>query len=207
MTPSRLLLAWTILRLRNPLVASRIVMTKPRPQVGASVSELEEYYRSASYTLDPPSSPADALTQSLNSLTLAHINYPRRRSEDLCWEYNNGPRTLSSEQLFTLQFHRALSKNSRGSTSSSSARYPTSGTSSAADVGSEKREQYIVILSEAHCVMDGLATYMLSNELFELMGGVSAAASSAPSSGSDYDTRAVDSRSPDSQASGGKKQR
>lgn len=166
-------------------------MTKPRPEPGASVSELEAHYRSASYALDPPSSPADALTQSLDSLTLNHINSPRRRSEDLCWEYNNGPRTLSSEHLVTLQFYRALSKNQPASTTSSSSAHHSSmttgtGTNTGAESG-EKREQYIVILAEAHCVLDGLATFMLSNELFELMGGASAISTyngyTAPSSG------------------------
>lgn len=166
MSPARLLLAWSILRLRHPLIACRISMTAPVPPRGASQATLEAYYRSASFILDSPRSPTEALNGALNSLTLQHGRHSsRKRSEDYVWEYNNGPRTLSPQKLVTFHFARATS-------SRSDAGVDTAG-------GGEKRQQYLLFTSQLHTVLDGISTFMLLDEMFSLIGGNSPISSSS----------------------------
>lgn len=190
MTPARLLLAWSILRLRHPLIASQIIMTKPLPPQQSSstaakptLAELDEHYRSASFVLDPPRSPAHALTESVKSLTLAvdKKKYPRVKSEDLVWDFNNGPRSLSSDELMALRVYRADTTASSSSSSSPSDK-KTHAISNTNDRG-EKREQYILFLTQVHCVLDGISTFVLGNEFFTLIGG-EAASSSIPTTAS-----------------------
>lgn len=188
MTPSRLLLAWSIIRLRHPLIASRVVMTKPLPSSSSSSAsipkptpaQLDEHYRSAAFVLDPPNSPAEALTASVKSLTLAlDPKTPegrKRRSEDLMWEYNNGPRSLSADEMVALRIYRAETPVSSSSNSNSNGRVE--------EGEEEKREQYILFLPTIHAAMDGIATFSMGDEFFALVGGASAISPSSSSSSS-----------------------
>ena len=172
MTPSRVLLAWSIIRLRHPLIASRIVMTKPTPPPNSPRSVLENYYRSASYVLDTPQCPEEAISSSVQSLTMRHTGaYAQyKRSEDLVWEHNNNNRMLSSDELVQLLVYRCKSTHSDSESDSN--------TSIPAAAGIEKRQQYVIAIGAVHCVLDGISTFMLGDELFALLGGNATAATS-----------------------------
>ncbi|KAF8317103.1 hypothetical protein DL93DRAFT_2165762 [Clavulina sp. PMI_390] len=199
MTPSRLLLAWSILRLRHPLIGSRISHLSPQPPLSsnplskssspfssAKKAELDAYYCSAAFVLDPPSSPEAALEQSWSTLDARVTENDKMKSEDLLWDFYNGPRILSAEKVVVLTVVKSDTQGqdeaitaSAATSASNRQSHPSQSRTRASGI---KREQYIMHVALLHCAIDGLATFTIYDELLQLIGASSAVPStSSPS--------------------------
>ncbi|KAF8317107.1 hypothetical protein DL93DRAFT_2095866 [Clavulina sp. PMI_390] len=193
MTPYRLLLAWSILRLRHPLIGSRISHLKPKPPLSPNPlskpspfsttkkAGLDAYYRSAAFVLDPPTSPEAALEQSRSTLDARVAEQEKMRSEDLLWEFSNGPRILSVEKLMVLTI---VKSDTEGQETNADGSAPAGTVNSGKPRPSQnraharyprvKREQYVMQIALMHCAIDGVAAFIICEELLELIGGSSA---------------------------------
>ncbi|KAF8317108.1 hypothetical protein DL93DRAFT_2154399 [Clavulina sp. PMI_390] len=185
MTTSRLHLAWSILRLRHPLLSCHISHLKSKPPMSSDPASptkkslLDEYYRSAAFVLDPPRSPKEALEQSRGSLDLRLAEHEKIKSEDLLWDLYNGPRVLSTEELAVLTIVKS-DVEGQGTRSATSGKQGLR-LNSRTQTGGLNREQYVMALSATHCIMDGLSTFLVWDEFFQLVGASSAVPSPSSS--------------------------
>ncbi|KAF8317106.1 hypothetical protein DL93DRAFT_2226469 [Clavulina sp. PMI_390] len=187
MTASRLLLAWSILRLRHPLISSRISHLKPKPPLhqnqpisSAKKAELDEYYRSAAFILDPPSSPEVALEQSQSTLDARLAEHEKMKSEDLLWDFYNGPRILSSEKLVAVTVVKSDTQGQEAIAGPASETATKSYRQTRTRDPGSKREQYVVHFSLMHGAVDGLTMFVLFDELLQILGASSSAIPSSP---------------------------
>lgn len=169
-TPDRLLTAFAIIRLRHVINASRVVMgpvssgistsptgEEPRPPSGTSPTDAETFYRSARFVYDVPANVADALKDAERSSTLSLDKLHDLTGEEVLCEYNNGPRTLRSDKICVLKVWRVRDP-----------RQPDAQKDANGPMG-----KYAMLWASAHFALDGLATFVLLNEFFELLGGSS----------------------------------
>lgn len=176
-TPLRVLFAWSIIRLRHPLLGARVEFALPHPSSDSNdgskptLADYEAYYRSASFVIDTPFNPESVLraTEESGTLDVSDLEpvssggRTKRRLQDLVWDYSNGPRWLSPDRLAGMKISRAESSSS---SSASISAQPHSSSDSP-----EGRDTFIMFFSAIHCIMDGIGTFVLGNEMFELLAG------------------------------------
>ncbi|KAG2156621.1 uncharacterized protein EDB93DRAFT_1127571 [Suillus bovinus] len=139
---SRVRVVWAILRIRHPLLASKVVM---------------QDYDDVRFVFNPPRSPEDALVD-------ADINLDYRTStkDELIDSYLNGARTLSNDRLSYLVV-------SQGGISLPSPPLTPRSTSPFDECESPSYNHDIMICA-AHFLGDGMALHQFANDFFGLLG-------------------------------------
>ncbi|KAH9982830.1 hypothetical protein BGW80DRAFT_1160926, partial [Lactifluus volemus] len=148
---------WAILRMRHPLLASKVVMRS---------------YEDVRFVFHPPSSAEDALAEADGVLDF------RSQSKDgtylLEW-YLNGPRTLSNERLSYLVVSHTPTPDDQlptpPSTPSNSAD-PLVEQATDSDDG-DRVVDFEFFICAVHCISDGMALVQFSNDFFSLLGSAS----------------------------------
>lgn len=85
--------------------------------------------------------------------------------EELAWEFNNAPRWLSPDKPVKLGVYRGENKFVK------------------TEVGESTRrgnDMFILFFSTVHSILDGVGTLIITNELFELIGGSGLQMNSSP---------------------------
>ncbi|EPQ60425.1 hypothetical protein GLOTRDRAFT_15015, partial [Gloeophyllum trabeum ATCC 11539] len=148
MRRSRLRVAWAILRLRHPLLASAVEMLS---------------YDDVRFTYTAPKSPDEALMDASSN-----IEYCTRSKDELIERYVNGPRTLSDSRLSCL----IISQPGVGATSLPTPPLtPTcSSNPSKTDLSAEEMYDYELLLGATHFIGDGMSVIDLCKSLFDILG-------------------------------------
>ncbi|KDQ07963.1 hypothetical protein BOTBODRAFT_166498 [Botryobasidium botryosum FD-172 SS1] len=89
MSNDRVLAAWTLIRLRNPLLVSKVVMNS---------------YEDVRFTYSAPANPEDAFEEAKGAFERSNL-----AKDELIGNYLNGPRTLSSDRLSYLYLSSPVS--------------------------------------------------------------------------------------------------
>ncbi|KAI9512519.1 hypothetical protein F5148DRAFT_973486 [Russula earlei] len=146
---------WAILRMRHPLLASRVVMRT---------------YDDVRFVFRPPASPEDALADAESQLEYRH-----QSKDELIESYLNGPRTLSNERLSYLIVSHAPSVHGQLPTPPSTPGNPADeSTVSTEGLASGNRVfDYELFICAAHFIGDGMALHQFGNDFFCLVGGAS----------------------------------
>ncbi|KIK97547.1 hypothetical protein PAXRUDRAFT_763851 [Paxillus rubicundulus Ve08.2h10] len=133
---------WAILRVRHPLLASKVVIRN---------------YDDVRFIYTPPQSPEDALLNTENT-----VEYRNASKDDLIGAYLNGARTLSNDRLSYL----IVSQGGPPSlpTSASCQTTPT------AEGTLEPIYTHDILICAAHFLGDGMALHQFANDLFGLLG-------------------------------------
>lgn len=141
--------------------------TGDQPPPGTSPADAEKFYRSARYVYDVPASVTAALKNAEETAQIELDDLHDLTGEDVLYAYNNGPRTLRSSRILVLQLFRVLD--------------PRQATPDIKD----PMGKYAMMWASAHFALDGLATFVLLNEFFELLGGARDPALAKSASSSD----------------------
>lgn len=149
MVRGRVRAAWAILRMRHPLLASRVVM---------------QGYDDVRFVYSPPLSPEQALAEAGNQLEYRH-----QTKDDLIESYLNGPRTLSNERLSYLVVSQTPAKlltppSTPRISEVSPVRPPERLTDD--DIATD----YELFICAAHSIGDGMALHQFANDFFGLLG-------------------------------------
>ncbi|KDQ63272.1 hypothetical protein JAAARDRAFT_53497 [Jaapia argillacea MUCL 33604] len=145
MCPSRIRAAWAILRLRHPLISSRVEMKD---------------YDDVRYIYVPPASPDDALLDASDNM-----DCNSQTKDELIEAFLNGPRLLSDSRLSYLVISRP------GHSFSSLPTPPATPTEEVeSPTFSDERQDYEVFLCAAHHIGDAMALFQMSKEFFDLLG-------------------------------------
>ncbi|KAG1904712.1 uncharacterized protein F5891DRAFT_1012458 [Suillus fuscotomentosus] len=140
---ARVLTVWAILRIRHPLLASKVVM---------------QDYDDVRFVFNPPQSPEDALVDADSNL-----EYRSSTKDELIDSYLNGARTLSNDRLSYLVV-------SQGGTSLPSPPL-TPRSTSPFDEPEYPSYNHDIMICAAHFLGDGMALHQFANDFFGLLGG------------------------------------
>lgn len=140
---ARVRLVWAILRIRHPLLASKVLM---------------QGYDDVRFVFTPPQSPEDALVNADYNL-----EYRSSTKDELIDSYLNGSRTLSSDRLSYLIV-------SQGGTSLPSPPL-TPRSTSPFDERESPSYSHDIMICAAHFLGDGMALHQFANDFFGLLGG------------------------------------
>ncbi|KAG1885501.1 hypothetical protein F4604DRAFT_1615682 [Suillus subluteus] len=140
---ARVRMVWAILRIRHPLLASKVVM---------------QGYDDVKFVFTPPQSPEYALVDAD-----CNLEYRTSTKDELIDSYLNGTRTLSNDRLSYLIV-------SQGGTSLPSPPITPRSTSPINERESPSYNHDIMICA-AHFLGDGMALHQFANDLFGLLGG------------------------------------
>jgi len=141
---SRVSLVWAILRVRHPLLASKIEMYD---------------YNDIRFVYTAHHSPRDALNNAENNM-----EYRYQSKDDLIDSYLNGPRTLSNDRLSFLIISQPEDKD--GSLLS-----PPPTPTSQESVSECHIQDYELLICATHFLGDGMALHNFANDFFGLLGG------------------------------------
>ncbi|KAG1757180.1 hypothetical protein EDB19DRAFT_1656229 [Suillus lakei] len=139
---ARVSMVWAILRIRHPLLASKVVM---------------HGYDDVRFVFTPPQSPADALVDADRNL-----EYRTAIKDDLIDSYLNGARTLSNDRLSYLVVSQGTSLPSPPLTPRSTSPF---------DERESPSYNHDLMICAAHFLGDGMALHQFANDLFGLLGG------------------------------------
>ncbi|KAG0707461.1 hypothetical protein DFH29DRAFT_844493 [Suillus ampliporus] len=140
---ARVRMVWAILRIRHPLLASKVVMHD---------------YDDVKFVFTPPQSPEDALVDADRNL-----EYRISTKDELIDSYLNGTRTLSNDRVSYLVV-------SQGGTSLPSPPLTPRSTPSFDEPESPSYNHDLMICA-AHFLGDGMALHQFANDFFGLLGG------------------------------------
>ncbi|TFK56650.1 hypothetical protein OE88DRAFT_1730120 [Heliocybe sulcata] len=148
MRRSRVRVAWALLRLRHPLLASMVEMHS---------------YHDVRFVYDAPKSPDEVLLDANTAL-----DYCALTKEDLADRYVNGPRTLSDSRLSYLTISQPrVGPSSLPTPPLSPACYSTP---SYEDLPTEELYDYTIFMCAAHFIGDGMSLLDLCKTLFDILG-------------------------------------
>ncbi|KZV77597.1 hypothetical protein PENSPDRAFT_7426 [Peniophora sp. CONT] len=142
-------LVWAILRMRHPLLASKIEMHD---------------YDDIRLIYEPPSSPEDAVRDAEE-----HMGWGFGSMDEVIDSCLNGSRILASDRVSHLSVSRAPAQEP----------YPSPPqTPSLSSVGQdafqtarEEKHEFQVLLTALHCLGDGMAMHTMANDFFSMVGG------------------------------------
>ncbi|KZT30819.1 hypothetical protein NEOLEDRAFT_1174188 [Neolentinus lepideus HHB14362 ss-1] len=148
MRRSRVRVAWALLRLRHPLLASSV--------------EMHDYH-DVRFVYQAPESPDELLLDANTTL-----NYCAHPANELIDKYVNGPRTLSDSRLSYL----TISQPGAGPSFLPTPPLSPSGQSdhSYEDMPSQEMYDYTVFMCVAHFIGDGMSVIDLSKLLLDILG-------------------------------------
>jgi hypothetical protein len=140
---ARVLIVWAILRIRHPLLASKVIM---------------QDYEDVKFVFTPPRSPEDALVNAG-----CNLEYRNSTKDELIDSYLNGARTLSNDRLSYLIV-------SQGGTSLPSPPI-TPRSTSPSNEREYPLYNHDIMICAAHFLGDGMALHQFANDFFGLLGG------------------------------------
>lgn len=138
---------WAILRMRHPLLASRVVMRN---------------YDDVRFVYSPPLSSGEALAEAGSQLEYRH-----QSKDDLIESYLNGPRTLSNERLSYLVVSRTPAKPPTPPST------PRTSEVTPVWLDDDNATDYELFICAAHSIGDGMALHQFANDFFGLLGSAS----------------------------------
>ncbi|KAF9225476.1 hypothetical protein BS17DRAFT_873159 [Gyrodon lividus] len=141
---ARVHLVWAILRVRHPLLASKVSMRN---------------YEDVRFIYTPPQSPEDALLDAENT-----IEYRDASKDDLIDAYLNGDRTLSNERLSYIIVSQG------GPPTLPSPPLTPRHTTPTTEETPEPTCNHDILIGAAHFLGDGMALHQFANDFFGLLG-------------------------------------
>ncbi|KAF8846056.1 hypothetical protein BDN67DRAFT_992998 [Paxillus ammoniavirescens] len=135
---------WAILRVRHPLLASKVTIRN---------------YEDVRFIYMPPQSPEDALLDAENT-----VEYRNTSKDDLIDAYLNGDRTLSNDRLSCLIVSQGGPPSLPSPPSTPCQTTPT------AEDAPEPLYTHDILICAAHFLGDGMALHQFANDFFGLLG-------------------------------------
>ncbi|KAI0308149.1 hypothetical protein B0F90DRAFT_124131 [Multifurca ochricompacta] len=184
-SPERIMLCprvcavWAIMRMRHPLLASKIVMrdyddvrfvyVPSRVETNADpiMPRIPYSLRRTANRFHPPPSPEEALAEAGSQL-----EYRQQSKDDLIESYLNGPRTLSNERLFYLVVSRTPVLDTQLPTPPTTPRTFNGPPVEILEhlTGSDDSVNYELLICAAHSIGDGMALHQFANDFYSLLG-------------------------------------